>query len=312
MSLKKVVLSEDLTPLLLGEVPGFRTFWKEIVNPLAGTRKRRLLHDPNEAMRIIHSRIISALRAIKLHMPYATACRRGDSPLKNVERHRGNRYFILLDLADAFSSVRLKTLARVLCSVDLELEGYEEEVESFLSRNVTSPIVGGVAQGAPASPDLFNIYCALLIDYTIGILCESHGYTYTRYLDDITISGRKPIKIEFRREVRRIIKAAGFQVKDRKAKVRQLKHGNSVIITGVALASTGEVFIPRSYAKYVEELLLRGAQGNLSLLPKINGAMGIFLSITNRSHRSEQEKKILNLHRALKRRIRGRWATPVL
>lgn len=312
MSLKKVVLSEDLTPLLLGEVPGFRTFWKEIVNPLAGTRKRRLLHDPNEAMRIIHGRTVSALRAVKFHMPHATACRPGDSPVKNVARHRGNRYFVLYDLANAFTSVDLETLAGVLCFIDPELEGYEKDVKDFLSRNVTSPLVGGVAQGAPASPDLFNIYCTLLIDHALGVLCEEEKLTYTRYLDDITISGRRPIRLELRRKVRGIIQAAGFQIKDRKAKVQQLRRGRSIIITGVALTSTGEIFVPRSYSKYVEELLREGVEGNFTLLPKISGAMGIFRSITNRTHPNSKQEKILNLHNAFKRRVRGRWASPVL
>lgn len=49
---------------------------------------------------------------------------------------------------------------------------------------------GYLPQGAPSSPCLSNLV-SLRMDQRIGKYCDRHALTYTRYADDISISGNK-------------------------------------------------------------------------------------------------------------------------
>lgn len=271
-------------------------------NPLGGTTKIRKLEAPNEPMRIVHRALLRYLRGLSVDMPYATACRAGDSPLKNVERHKANRYFYLVDLCEAYRNVDGEKLTSVLIALDPRLRGRFEEVRAFLTRYCLSRF-GGLPIGAPASPDLFNFYCAELIDKRVAELCRIYGFTYTRYLDDLTISGTQPISRRVRKQVRDIIKEAGFQVNHPKAEVKDLAKG-TITVNGVGLEMGGRIFVPRFFTRHIRGLLLRGIQGDISLQPKISGAMGVFLGTTDRQRLNATEQKILTLHRKFRRLVR--------
>lgn len=295
MSLKNLVLGLEPDPRLLGGTPAFRVFAIKDRNPLSQTTKRiRLLEAPNEQMRIIHGRLIRDLRALKIEQPYATACRSGDSPLKNVERHKRSEFFYLLDLRRAYQSIDIEKLAEILCRVDPELMNMHTSVQAFLEQRCMSRF-GGLATGAPASPDLFNLYCAFLVDEKIGILCVEHNLTYTRYLDDLTISGNEPIRRRIRKEAREIIEQAGFGVNHGKVKLLDLAKG-PITINGVGLELGGRVFVPRFYVRYLSELLKLGIQGDLSLAPKIAGSMGVFLGLTYWRTPNRTEQRLLQMY----------------
>lgn len=167
MLLENLILDPDLDPQLLGGEPAFevRTVRGKTHSGRGNKRgKRRRTEVPNEPMRVIHQRLKEALRELEVPMFYATGCRPGDRPRRNVERHRQSRFFCLLDLRDAYHQVDLKRLAEILCQIDsLDLSESFSEVQEFLERYCSSRF-GGLPQGAPSSQDLFNIYCAFTLD----------------------------------------------------------------------------------------------------------------------------------------------------
>jgi hypothetical protein len=301
MSFENLVLGFELDPFLLGGNPTFRTFVFKDENPLGGTVKLRKLEAPNDAMRIIHGRLIQYLRSLEIEMPYATACRLGDSPRKNLERHKGNRYFFVLDLKNAYRQVDQRKLARILCAADPALKGSEEEVSAFLGQYCVSKF-GGLPMGASASPDLFNLYCAVLLDVPLGKLCAEYGWVYTRYLDDLTISctSDPPTRRVGRPAIRAIVEEAGFKVNHKKARLRDLAFG-PIFLNGIGLEHGGRIFVPQWYVTHVRGLLLWGLQGDFTLRPKIDGAMGVFLSIIDRHNPTATERKVIGLHQ------RFRW-----
>lgn len=95
-------------------------------------------------------------------------------------------------------------------------------------------------QGAPTSPKLANIYCKRL-DCRINGLCKKYNARYSRYADDITISGNKNIKncLEI---VNNIIQEEGFTLNNKKTRIQ--KKGQRQEVTGLNLNS-GKVTIPK-------------------------------------------------------------------
>lgn len=300
MSFEQLVFGFELDPNLLGGEPAFRVFGIQDRNPLSKrTKKRRRLEAPNEPMRIIHRRLIQYLRSLNFPMPHATACRPGDSPLKNVQHHRHHRFFYLIDLHNAYQNVRVAKLAGVVRIVDAQLKGSFWEIRRFLSQYCMSRF-GGLAAGAPASPDLFNMYCAVLLDRPLARVCGRYGLTYTRYLDDLTFSANHTISRRATNAICRIVREARFQPHDYKTQRHDLV-AETLIINGIGLELGGRIFVPPFYIQYIRGLLNLGLQGDLSLLPEIQGAMSVFFGVVNRHKPTAIEGKVLRDYQRFRR-----------
>ncbi len=286
----------------LPDYPSFTECWIKDENPLSALFQKRRIFIPNESMSILHKRLINYLRDLKFPLPFAFGARPKNSPLKNVWWHRHNRYFYLLDLRKAYSSVSCEKLTDILCSLDEELRNCEQGVYKFLDEYCFF-FGKGLVTGAPASPDLFNIYAGVLVDKPLGVFCKKHNLTFTRYLDDLALSSSKiPIGKRKRQEIRTIIKDAGFGVNHHKSRVCDLKKG-AIVINGVSLEMGGRTFVPRYYLRKI-----RGFMRKLSLeatLKKsdkqtLNGMMSAFWGITDRKRLNKTEQKLVKKYQALK------------
>lgn len=265
----------------LQESPKFRTFRLRDKNPLGGTEKVRLIRAPNEPMRVVHARFIKQLRELRIALPFATGARPGDSVRRNVLRHQKNRFFYLIDLHDAYQNVNEERLFMVLCEISPALSDYEAEVRDFLRKFCLAP-EGGLAVGAPSSPDLFNIYAGVLIDQLMAELCQKYHLTYTRYLDDLTFSAKRRIGWRKREMIREVVRQAGFEVSHRKAVVADLWKG-PIKINGIRLELGGRMILPRHYLRKIRGLIHLAMTGraNERMHQQIYGMMGVFWSSTN-------------------------------
>jgi RNA-directed DNA polymerase len=105
------------------------------------------------------------------------------SLVDNALPHVGNQYVLKIDLKDFFPSIKASYVYSVFRSV-----GYSTQVSFFLTSICT--LKGYLPQGAPTSPYLSNLVC-LRLDQRIGKYCDKHALVYTRYADDISVSGNK-------------------------------------------------------------------------------------------------------------------------
>jgi len=298
-SLKKeviILVFENFLKNLPDEVPTFESFRIRDKNPLGGADKIRFLQRQNPAMKIIHQRLFRYLRGLYVPLPFSTAFRRRNSPKKNLERHRKNRYFYIVDLKSAFSSVDRDKLSNILCGLDQKLNGCSEEVLAFLEKYCFSPNKGLVT-GDSSSPDIFNIYADELLDKPLANLCQRYELTYTRYCDDLTFSshaasvgGRK------RKAIRQVIEAAGFKVNHRKSAVYDLQKG-PVVINGIGLELGGRIFLPRHYLRKIKGMLHKAEDGKVNSA-KVHGRMGTFWGATSQYALNKTEKKLVNSYRA--------------
>lgn len=277
--------------------------WDE--NPLGGTLKVRFVSKPNEAMRTVHERLMAYLRRLPVSLPYAMGARPGNSPRKNAGYHRHNRFVYLTDIHRAYPSVDGWRLAATLIQVDRRLAGHKDSVHEFLERYCLTE-GGGLITGAPASPDLFNLYLGLALDPSLGEFARAYGLAYSRYLDDLIFSSRRlPIGETKRRLIRTFIEAAGFQVNHRKSRVWDLRKG-PIIINGIGIAQDGRTFLPRWYLRKLRGLV-HAAMRNPEISPdKVAGTMGVFWAATDRSRLTQAERKLVEQYRAYQQLLRKR------
>ena len=165
------------------------------------------------------------LSSVKLPV-CATGYREGVSIFDNALLHCGRKEILKIDLKDFFPSIGFARVVKVF--IDF---GYPSNVAFLLARLCT--LDRKLPQGAASSPNLSNIICRDL-DQRIMKICRSKRLKYTRYADDIVISGRS-IPKGVRRLFFEVIASEGFQVNDKK--VRFLCEGDKKIVTGLDITS---------------------------------------------------------------------------
>lgn len=163
------------------------------------------------------------------------------SILTNANVHKGQAYLLKMDLRDFFPSITMNWVVQVFKQI-----GYTNDVAFYLASICCLEKV--LPQGAPTSPALSNIVASLM-DKRLYKLCQEYGYKYTRYADDIAISGSF-ISPTFIDVVAGIIENCGFEVNKKKTRLYGEK-GNK-IITGISLAND-EVRVPRDYRRGLEQ-----------------------------------------------------------
>lgn len=202
-----------------------------------GRVKDRAVWIPDREAVVFHKRLLHSLYQLDLEMPHATGGIPGKGLADNITPHVASRHFYQLDISDAFPSVDGERLARQLS--ELGLFNDAPDAQAALEEFCLLPD-GGLLQGAPSSPYLFNIYCGPL-DEQLAQLCERYGLQYTRYLDDLTFSSPQAtgqIGTRKRRAIREIVMSDGWRIAHHKSKRHSLDNG-PVTITGLSLYPTG-------------------------------------------------------------------------
>lgn len=144
------------------------------------------------------------------------------SIVTNAEEHINQPLVLGIDLKDFFPSIKKNRVKGIFKTI-----GYTERVADFLSEICTYKWC--LPQGAPTSPMLANLV-AWNLDINLGRYCKRKKFTYTRYADDITISGNKQIP-RYKTKIYRIIEEEGFIVNY--DKTRLFDKGSSQKVTGL-------------------------------------------------------------------------------
>ena len=106
---------------------------------------------------------------------------RGKSTLDHVTPHLGAICLIKYDLKDFFPTIKVRHVTKIFSDL-----GYSIKVSRVLAGLVT--MNGHLPQGASTSPQLSNIFMQNF-DNDLVSLCDERGFAFTRYADDIVISG---------------------------------------------------------------------------------------------------------------------------
>jgi RNA-directed DNA polymerase len=168
---------------------------------------------------------------------------RGRNTLENASQHCGSKFALKADIENFFPSIRESRLRKLFLSMEIK-ETTSDIISKFCSAEGSLPL------GFPASPMLANLVC-LDIDDEMVKLAKNYNCVYTRYADDITISGN--ISVPKKEEIEAIIETEGFALSGKKFRIT--RHGQSHYVTGLSISSPDRPHIPRTMKRRLRQEL---------------------------------------------------------
>ena len=146
------------------------------------------------------------------------------SILTNASIHVNQELVLGIDLKDFFPSINFRSVFRIFRSA-----GYTKNIAWALADLCTYHWT--LPQGAPTSPMLANLVTVKL-DNKLTEYCEKRGFRYSRYADDITISGSFRLPL-FKKTIFKIIENCGFFINEEKT--RLYSKGSRQKVTGLVV-----------------------------------------------------------------------------
>lgn len=178
------------------------------------------------------------------------AYQEGKSVKHCVERHLSSKYFLSLDIKNFFNSIDLNLLSEKLSTL---LE--DETIDFIVSTTKIQNSGKGVAIGLTPSPLLANFYLSQF-DIALDNFCKfkNPNLTYTRYADDIMISGTTPFeKDELIAHIQKLLAQENLELNQKKIKYHELsKHHDYVRFLGLNIVRGKEdnyLTVSRSFKK---------------------------------------------------------------
>ncbi|WP_299221434.1 reverse transcriptase family protein [uncultured Aquimarina sp.] len=185
------------------------------------------------------------LNKVAMH-PNAHGCVIGRSIKTNAVPHVAKDVVINQDLKNFFPSIVYSRIRGVFKAL-----GYSDQVATIFALLCSEPKILEVSvlgeeyyaqrgerflpQGSPCSPAITNILCKKL-DYRLAGLAAKYGFTYTRYVDDLTFSATHEQYEQITtilKYSRRIVKEENFTLHP--DKLRVMKKGVRQEVTGVVV-----------------------------------------------------------------------------
>ncbi|WP_246154299.1 trypsin-like peptidase domain-containing protein [Methylobacterium oryzihabitans] len=186
--------------------------------------KVRAIAAPNNRLKYIQRRIAVLLNQIYRVRNPVHGFVKEKSVKTNALSHLKKKYIVNIDLKDFFPSITENRVIGVLNSLGIE-RSVSQIIAKFCCCN------GHLPQGAPTSPVISNMIC-FKMDKSLMSMAKEMRLIYTRYADDITFSGYRPMTVLFEgaapfpgrfdpnqlaSELRQIISGNGFVLNANKA-----------------------------------------------------------------------------------------------
>ena len=156
--------------------------------------------------------------------------------------HRRQEIVLNDDLKDFFSSIGRLDVFRVYKSI-----GYADKLCWALTN--LSCYEGALPQGAPTSPYLSNLVMREF-DEDVATYCLSRGYRFTRYADDITLSGNIEVR-ETLSFIKHELGTRGLSLHEDKTRV--LRRGARQEVVGIVV--NDHLQVEREYRRKIRQEL---------------------------------------------------------
>ncbi|MCJ1995965.1 RNA-directed DNA polymerase [Lactococcus piscium] len=164
------------------------------------------------------------------------------SIVTNAIPHISKEYILKMDLKDFFPNITFSMVKNQFLTM-----GYNDHVSHSLALLCTYN--DSLPQGAPSSPYLANLLFSPF-DELIYTHCSKNNLSYTRYADDLTISGGKYI-LNIPQYVKDILRDSDFQINNSKTLI--IKKGDKKQVTGIVVNE--KISIPKNYLRELRQII---------------------------------------------------------
>jgi len=163
--------------------------------------KRRVLTIPSRELKHVQRCLLQNLLDRLTPHP-AAACVRGRGAVWMMHRHKRHPFLLNLDIADFFPSVSRWRVFEGLARLGLR---DAELLSHLLTVNDELP------QGAPTSVSIGDI-ALFTLDRRIWGLARAEGLVYSRYVDDLAVSGGRRLQTRFQPVISRFAMEEGWEL----------------------------------------------------------------------------------------------------
>lgn len=226
-------------------------FYRDLDRIVKGKLRHLTMAKP--PLYVLQRRILDRLLCRLPVSQHAYGAIKGRSIRDNALAHTTAPFMAKLDIRDFYPSIRSEKIYGLFiaqeCSPDVA-----RILTLLTTRKYALPL------GTATSPFLADQFVRT-IDERIGGLARSLGLRYTRYVDDVTLSG----KFDLARIVDKvitIIEQAGFKLKRSKMEIYRPGDGKERVVTGVRLQD-GRISAPSSYIDALRDELNRAREQSL-------------------------------------------------
>ncbi|WP_132722409.1 reverse transcriptase family protein [Tenacibaculum sp. M341] len=226
----------------------------------------RWIMSPMEELKIVQTWIkVNILDKVNIHES-ANGFIKDRSIVTNANKHVKKETILNIDLYRFFDTISEKRVyhlfkklgyteklsydfSRLLCVNTPKKYWKEIKRENRLRKKVIRMKPSVLPQGAPTSPIISNLLC-LKLDQVLYKYCEKSNLDYTRYADDITISGNKKSMPKLKK-IKSIIRQNGFTVNINKIRFTS-KHKKQTV-TGLTV--NDGVYVDKRIIKEINQEL---------------------------------------------------------
>jgi RNA-directed DNA polymerase len=208
----------------------------------------RLIAQPSRELKALQRYVLQTkLSQFPIHVA-ATGYAKDKNILYNAEQHKDNRVILKMNFTDFFPSIKVRDWNRFVLA---KRPSFIDPKEMFAYRNILfwgqqSYLPKCLSIGAPTSPALSNILLYDL-DTSLARVANITNVIYTRYADDITVSGAsieavKEFEVRFTQILRRM-KSPVLTLNNEKRGI--YLPGQRRMVTGLVVTPVGAVSIGR-------------------------------------------------------------------
>lgn len=250
MTPTELALAIGISPILLVRMTqrSRRRFYRTFSIPKAGGGNRQI-DSPRIFLKVVQRWLVDyVLWQLKEHSS-CHSFRRNRGIITNASVHAGKPFVLNFDIKDFFGSVGHDLVFNTLVR-----DGIGPRLARFVSLLAT--LDGALPQGAPTSPVISNAVLFELDEWAAES-ARREGIDYTRYADDVTLSGpSKDALLSLKEEYEARLKGMGFILN--KDKTRLVSRNGRQIVTGCVVNS--KVAPARTYRRKIRAMFHQAAK----------------------------------------------------
>lgn len=217
--------------------------------------KNRVVYDADKNLKAYHKFLnLFVFEFLEINTDVVFSYRKGVNVIDAVKKHATSRHFFQTDLQNFFGSISSGMIRRCL----------EENIANFpvsdigehLDRILDLVSVENILPPGFSTSPLISNACLYHFDNKLQLLCDSRGLIYTRYSDDILISGSEKKLYGLDVEISTMLETSfGGRFQINRGKSRYNSVGGKVKMLGVVILPNGEITIDTKLKSKIEVLL---------------------------------------------------------
>lgn len=217
--------------------------------------RNRIVYDADKNLKAYHKFLnLFVFEFLQVNTNVVYSYRKGVNVIDAVKKHSSSRHFFQTDLRDFFGSIDSRMIRDCLA----ENLGHfpVSDIEVHLDRVLELVSVDNILPPGFSTSPLISNACLYHFDNKLENFCNDLGLIYTRYSDDILISGSSDKLYGLDNEIDAMLKGffgERFQINGGKSKYNSV--GGKIKILGVVILPNGEITVDTKLKSKVEVLL---------------------------------------------------------